>query len=639
MKRPNPIASESRKSAQVHTWVSAEESYKQNDSVFGLPEVWILLKRRFRLIATIVFSCTLLALIVTYVAPKTYTAYSAIVLERKDIRPFASDQSLQSLDRDRSAAETEMDVLRSRQFAGRVVDSLNLTQDQKFISTATEVEKIWTVLTGSLRYFAGFLGEFNPSTTTSNEKIERDQAISILLDQFDVNRNGESLAVEIKVSGPSAILAARIANTIAEMYVKSSLEFKRDERTADKERAVKTRGAVRFLRQNIAQPLLVTLRSEEARLQQAKDELASSLGKNHPRIVGLDAQLASVQVQIEDEVQRIILDLEAESLKPSARILSSAEIPASPSFPKLKVMVPAAFSGSIFLAFLLAVLVEATDTRIRSGRRIERLLQVPNLGYAPKIRKNHRISDTNPRSLLFGGNSLTFTEAERSIYMASRFSDVSKRNSVLMITSCLFGEASGSLAWGIAASAAADGRATVYINLDHQNHETINVHDTKRKPTPIERYLKDETFLVEVIQKIPNAPKLGFVEATGALRDPNRSLNSALLLELFAVIKRCGYDFIVLHAPPVLTSGDANWLSPFVDGAILSVTWGVTTENQMLDAVSQLRMNRAPLIGTAIVEVDPNIHKNHGYGGAVLTSDPVSIGNFPQIGTNEMIQR
>ena len=135
MKRPNLNASESRNSAHVHTWVTAEDPYRHNDNVFGLPDAWIVLKRRSWLIATIVLSCTLLAAIASYVAPKTYTAYSAIVLERKDIRPFASDLSLLSIDRDRSAAETEMDVLRSRLFAGRVVDNLNLTNNPIFIST------------------------------------------------------------------------------------------------------------------------------------------------------------------------------------------------------------------------------------------------------------------------------------------------------------------------------------------------------------------------------------------------------------------------------------------------------------------------------------------------------------------------
>ena len=635
MKRSNTEAFSSKNSSHVHTWVTAEGPQQQDDNDFGLRDAWNLLKRRRQLITMIVLSCTFLAAMAAYGAPKTYTAYSAIVLERKDIRPFASDLSSQSIDRDRSAAETEMDVLRSRQFVGRVVDFLNLPNDPLFISIANGIGGIENVFKAPVSYFARVLWNSNQSKKISSKQIERDKAISTLLTQFDVNRNGESLAVEIKVTGPNAKLSANIANTIAKLYVESSLEFKKDERIADKERALKTRGAVRFLRQNIAQPLLVTLRAEEARLQQTKDELSSRFGRSHPQITALDAQILSVQSQIEGEVQRIILDLEAESLKPSARILSLAEIPSSPSFPKPKVIISAAFLASACLAILLAIVFEATDTRIRSGKRTALLLHIPNLGYVPKIRKNRRVSIINPRSLLAGNHNVTYTEAERSIYLAGRFSDINKQNSVVMITSCLRGEGDASIAWGIAVAAAADGRTTVYIDLDHHNRLAKDTPDATRDPSPIQHYFRDKTFLVEVIRRIPNSPRLGIIDATGALLHPGRSLNSEMLLELFAVIKKSGYDFIVLHAPPVLASGDANWLSPFVDGVILSVAWGKTTEAQLIDAATQLRMNRAPLIGTVIEEVDPVIHANYGYGSPVLATEFVLAADSPQISAHD----
>ena len=635
MKRSNTKAFSSKNSSHVHTWVTAEGPQQQDDNDFGLRDAWNLLKRRRQLITMIVLSCTFLAAMAAYGAPKTYTAYSAIVLERKDIRPFASDLSSQSIDRDRSAAETEMDVLRSRQFVGRVVDFLNLPNDPLFISIANGIGGIENVFKAPVSYFARVLWNSNQIKKISSKQIERDKAISTLLTQFDVNRNGESLAVEIKVTGPNAKLSANIANTIAKLYVESSLEFKKDERIADKERALKTRGAVRFLRQNIAQPLLVTLRAEEARLQQTKDELSSRFGRSHPQITALDAQILSVQSQIEGEVQRIILDLEAESLKPSARILSLAEIPSSPSFPKPKVIISAAFLASACLAILLAIVFEATDTRIRSGKRTALLLHIPNLGYVPKIRKNRRVSIINPRSLLAGNHNVTYTEAERSIYLAGRFSDINKQNSVVMITSCLRGEGDASIAWGIAVAAAADGRTTVYIDLDHHNRLAKDTPDATRDPSPIQHYFRDKTFLVEVIRRIPNSPRLGIIDATGALLHPGRSLNSEMLLELFAVIKKSGYDFIVLHAPPVLASGDANWLSPFVDGVILSVAWGKTTEAQLIDAATQLRMNRAPLIGTVIEEVDPVIHANYGYGSPVLATEFVLAADSPQISAHD----
>ena len=629
--------SNTNSSARQYSYENFVTPGLRTDETVGLMDLWALIKRRTWFIGIIVLACTLLATIATFTISKTYTARSAVVLERKDIRPFATDASLQSLDRDRSAAETEMDVLRSRQFAGRVVDRLKLSEDPSFNPDVRNVLEGEKSAQGILGYFTRYIKALkgSESAPVSSAEKQRDRAISTLLTQYAVKRTGESLAVEITESNQDPKLAANIANTIARLYVESSLEFKQDERSADKNRALSTRGAVGFLRQSITQPLLVTLRSEEARLQQVKDELAAKYGKNHPQIVAADSQLASVQTMIDTEVQRIILDLEAESLKPSARILSLAEIPISPSFPKPGIVIPIAFVGSAMLAFLMAILMEATDTRIRSGRRTSRLLHVPNFGYVPRISKNLLVSSARMPSLLAFRRSLTFTEAERSIYMASRFSDVDKPNGVIMITSCIGSKASASTAWGIAASAAADGRTALFMDLDFNNHIAVDMSESLRKSTLMERYLRDETFLVDVIQIVPNSPRLGFIDATGALREPSRSFNSKKLLEIFAAIKKIGYDFVVLHAPPVLAAGDANWLSPFVDGVILSATWGKTTEEQLLDAATQLRMNRAALIGTVIDEVDPKMHAKKGYGGSVLTAELVPATNFKQLSARD----
>jgi uncharacterized protein involved in exopolysaccharide biosynthesis len=74
---------------------------QRTDQTIGLLGFWRVIKRRMWLFAGIVLSCTFFAAVASYTIPKTYTATAEVVLERKDIRPFATDASLQSLDRDR----------------------------------------------------------------------------------------------------------------------------------------------------------------------------------------------------------------------------------------------------------------------------------------------------------------------------------------------------------------------------------------------------------------------------------------------------------------------------------------------------------------------------------------------------------
>ena len=577
------------------------------------------LKRRIRTIATVVLGCTLLATIAAFTLPKTYTATSGVVLERKDVRPFATDVSLQSLDRDRSAAETEMDILQSRQFAGRVVDRLDLVKDPSFNPYARS-DKEREETGGILAYFRQIAGlpPSAPQTEPPALTIQRDRAISTLLSKYDVARNGESLAVRIVVSNQKPKLAEKIANTIAMMYVESSLEIKQDERVADKQRAITTGGAVSFLRQSIAQPLLQTLRSEEARLEEERAELAANLGENHPKIINKNSQIATVRKMTSDEVQRILSDLEVESLKPSARIVSLAEVPNSPSFPVPGIIIPAAFAGSTLLAFLLALMLEAADTRIRSGRQTSQLLQIPNLGYLPEMPRN-RLSAL-PASIA-DRDYTNCTEADRAVYLACRSSEGGISRRVVMVTPCLERGASTSTAWGVAMAAAADGRATMFLDFDLQERSGPFQAMTARSHTSIDRHLKNEIFIAEVLQKSPTAPGLSFVDVTRVFCDQGTPFNSNRLLALLSTIKNRGYEFIVLHTPPVLSAGDASWLAPFVDGVILTATWGKTTETQLADAASQLRMNRAVLIGTVIDQVNVGKHVSRGYGGFVMTAE------------------
>ncbi len=546
-------------SARAHHRETVDFAAQQGGATVGLFDLWAIVKRRFWFLASIIFVCTLLSAIASFSIPKSYTASSEVVLERKDVRPFATDAALTSIDRDRSAAETEMDVLQSRKFAGRIVDRLELVNDPTFNPYAPGGDK--SSDQGLLRYVQDLIGVRRASTSARvipDIKTQRDHAISALLSQFEVSRTGESLAVRLIVTNQNPKLAQQIANTIASLYVEASLEFKQDERVADKQRALNTGGAVAFLRQSMTQPLLITLRNEEARLLQSRAELAAKYGKNHPQMIDADSQIAGIRSMIEDEVQRILSDLEAESLKPSARIVSTAELPNSPSFPKPGLIIPAAFAGSTLLASVLALLLETTDTRVRSGQRTTQLVRIPNLGYVPKVPKHLMAPGARRSSCIPDWSNVTSAEAERAVYMACRYSDARQLRRVVMTTSCLHDVANASTAWGIATAAAADGRPTAFVNLDFNRHNISYLKNMERSPELIERYLRNRAALTEIVQSIPNLPGFGFIDATHVMTEPFRSLDSDRLCELIMDLKQSGYDFIVLHAPPGARVGRCN---------------------------------------------------------------------------------
>jgi uncharacterized protein involved in exopolysaccharide biosynthesis/Mrp family chromosome partitioning ATPase len=580
----------------------------------GIPDVVAVVRRRLKFITTIVLSATLLAIVACLFLTRIYTASSTLVLERRDIRPFETDLAAQTLDRDRSAAETEMDVLRSRQFAERVVDELDLASNPDFNPLAKTSQNS----TSSSGWLDRILGTLSGKQTEEGQsdagtaEFQRDYAVSLLLSQVRVSRTGESLAVRVEVSNSGPKLAAKIANTIADTYVQSSLEFKQSARTADKARAMRSGGAVAFLRERTAQPLLITLRGEEARLAKEREELANRYGNNHPKMIGYDSQIASVRRMIDEEVGRILQDLEIDALKPSARVVSRAAVPTSPSFPKPQLIIPGVFVGSALLAFLLALILEAVDNKIRSGTRVSQLLRIPNLGYVPRLASLDRASTMIG---IDGGTDLqqsVFDEAIRSIYLACRAPESPKQLNFVLVSACLEDAASAATAWGLAAAGAADGRKVIFANLDPSQRDSVKAAARDR----VKRFLKNEMSLAALIgDASKTVGTTNLVDATDELSELSRTLNSKNFRNILVSLRRIGYDLIVLHAPPVLVVSDAVWLSQLVDGVLLTIAWGRTTEKELVDAVTELRVNGAPIIGTLIDDVDPVVQFRDGYGG------------------------
>ena len=374
----------------------------------GLIDGLMLLQRQRWLIGISVAICTLLAVIVTFSLPRVYVASSTVVLERKDSRPFESDVQLKSQDRDRSGAETEMDIMTSQLVAGHVVDALDLVEDPAF------------------NKYMGTMEQSGAEADASNE-LRRDEAIATLISQLSVSRKGESLAISIRVANSNPKLAARIADSVADTYVAISMDFKR--KFASK--------ALQFLKERGSNPLLTGLRNEDAKLQQTRAELAAKFGNNHPEIQAIEAKIEQVRVMISSEFARMSEDLDNETERPSARVLSRAQIPTEPTYPQSNLIILGAFAGSALLSIIMALVVEGLGTAIRSGEQTMQLLQIPNLAYVPIVRKSWIGPRLDPVQEILKQPQAGFAGSMRSLYLACRLPNSDRPHQVIMLTSCL----------------------------------------------------------------------------------------------------------------------------------------------------------------------------------------------------------
>lgn len=168
------------------------------DSLIDLRQVGRIIRRRAKVIVIITAAALAMALIAYLLAERRYTAVAQVALDLSAEQVIAVDQVTPAVEPDSAAVDTEVQVLRSPELAGRVVDALRLDRDPEFNPA---------------------IGESAPPPSDRVDPQGRGRAVSTLLSNLDVNREGLSYAITVAYESPSATTAARIANAVVQQYV------------------------------------------------------------------------------------------------------------------------------------------------------------------------------------------------------------------------------------------------------------------------------------------------------------------------------------------------------------------------------------------------------------------------------------
>lgn len=184
-----------------------EIEVEEREPAIDLHKVYAAVRRNRWLILGVVLAALLLGLVATMLMTPKYTATASIqidqegarILESQDVQPVAAYQ-----DADRFL-QTQVDVLKSRAMALRVLDSLNLRRGDEFIERMG--------------------GKLDPEF--ANDQATRDQVlVKLVEDNLSVNLPRESRVVSISFESPDKELAAKVANAFATNYIGYNLERK-----------------------------------------------------------------------------------------------------------------------------------------------------------------------------------------------------------------------------------------------------------------------------------------------------------------------------------------------------------------------------------------------------------------------------
>jgi capsular exopolysaccharide synthesis family protein len=423
-------------------------------------------------------------------------------------------------------------------------------------------------------------------------------------------------------------------------------------------------------------PVVQQLRKQRAEKSAQVADLSGRYGDRHPDLLKAKRELADIDGQIQAEIKRIISNLEAqaqvarqrtgsmagsvatskgtlagnnragirlgelerkaesvrtlyESLlarfkqtstnqgieQADARVVSSAKIPSSPSYPKPALNLALGLVLALGSGAVAIVLAEILMAGLFTEDEVERRLGLPYLGAVPMLSsvldgaKGRKIS---PADYLLEKPLSSFAESFRKLRAAILFSKVGEAMKVILVTSSLPGEGKTTTTFSLARTLATSGANVIVVDCD-------------LRQSAINRFLPTVPTqgLLEVLNGVCTLEQALVTDASGAkvlplaksAYTPRDVLGSAAMLRLLQELRQ-RFDVVLLDTAPLLAIADTRVLAPHADAVVMLARWKKTPIKAISSAVALLHGRGIFLAGVALTQVDLNAQSRYGYGDA-----------------------
>jgi capsular exopolysaccharide synthesis family protein len=203
-------------------------SSTENLPSLDLGEILLLLRtHKLTIFGTAALTLTIVALALAFITP-TYSATSYVILDQRANTAMDSNAVVSGLTTDPNSIETQVQVLQSRNLAGKVADTLKLADDPNFNPPADAPPSglhAWLdpVLNAVNSWFPRDSSTPPPAAPPVGP---RDAIVNRLLANLTVGAQGRSAAIEIKFQWLDPVMAAAVANAFADGYVADQLAYK-----------------------------------------------------------------------------------------------------------------------------------------------------------------------------------------------------------------------------------------------------------------------------------------------------------------------------------------------------------------------------------------------------------------------------
>jgi len=186
-------------------------------------------RRRLKLFAAIAVLVLVVTVVVTARATPLYTATANLMIDTRKESVVDTTAVLSGLSADTGVVDTEVEILKSRHLAERVVDVLKLQNDPEFNPALGKPGVIKSVVNGVGALFGAAAPDAARARMSQiDAQKEKEKVVDIVLERLSIRRAGLTYVMSVGFTSEDPTKAAQIANTFADRYLLEQLEAKFD---------------------------------------------------------------------------------------------------------------------------------------------------------------------------------------------------------------------------------------------------------------------------------------------------------------------------------------------------------------------------------------------------------------------------
>jgi capsular exopolysaccharide synthesis family protein len=423
----------------------------------------------------------------------------------------------------------------------------------------------------------------------------------------------------------------------------------------------------------LANPLISSLRAQEAEVARRVGDLNQRYGDSHPRMLQTRAEQGQIQGRIAQEVAKIIsslqgdaeaarskevelqaqvdalekragglsqsevglrqLEREAQSSRavyedflkrfkelreqqdiqqPDARVLSAATVPGTPVFPRYGLTMFAALAVGLVLGTMVILVIERLDGGFRTGDQVERLTSRALVGMIPALGRS-TLGKVSPARFAVEKPASAYAEALRSAYTAITLGTLDVPPKVILITSSLPNEGKSTFVCSLAGLIARSNpeKRVVVVDCDLRRSSVTNALGVPKPEGTIDEYLSGAKPLEQIIGR-DETSGLYYIAARSGTPNSAEILDSNAM-RTFVQALTSQFDLVFLDTPPVMAVSDARITARLADYVVFLIRWEQTPRELAVNALKLLRDLRKN-VGVVLAQVNIRRHSKYGYG-------------------------